>query len=153
MVQLANVPKFGININGQTRLVEKTETGDKVVTGKEYASRIIKMLCSDKIEGITLPEGVKIDSLNAGGSSNVDAADYGPKPRYYHLATLSPIAGFTRDEASAMIESRGGKSAGSVSKKTSFVVAGEAAGSKLKKANDLGIPVLSEDEFLNMMNN
>lgn len=74
VVQLANVPKFGININGQTRLVEKTENGDKVVTGKEYASRIIKMLCSDKIEGITLPEGVKIDSLNAGGSSNVDAA-------------------------------------------------------------------------------
>lgn len=74
VVQLANVPKFGININGQTRLVEKTETGDKVVTGKEYASRIIKMLCSDKIEGIALPEGVKIESLNAGGSSNVDAA-------------------------------------------------------------------------------
>lgn len=74
VVQMANVPKFGININGQTRLVEKTEAGDKVVTGKEYASRIIKMLCSDKIEGITLPEGVKIDSLNAGGSSNVDAA-------------------------------------------------------------------------------
>ena len=73
VVQLANVPKFGININGQTRLVEKTETGDKVITGKEYAARIIKMLCSDKIEGITLPEGIKIDTLNAGGSSNADA--------------------------------------------------------------------------------
>ncbi|MBR2390625.1 MAG: phage portal protein, partial [Mogibacterium sp.] len=43
-------------------------------TGKEYASRIIKMLCSDKIEGMALPEGIKIESLNAGGSSNVDAA-------------------------------------------------------------------------------
>lgn len=73
VVQLSNVPKFGININGQTRLVEKTETGDKVVTGKEYAARIIKMLCSDKIEGITLPEGIKIDTLNAGGSSSADA--------------------------------------------------------------------------------
>ena len=74
VVQMANVPKFGINIATQTRLVEKTETGDKVLTGKEYASRIVKMLCSDKVEGITLPEGVKIENLNGGGTSNVDAA-------------------------------------------------------------------------------
>ena len=58
---------------------------------------------------------------------------------------------FTRDEATAKIESFGGKSAGSVSKKTSYVVAGENAGSKLKKANELGIPVLSEQEFLDML--
>ena len=59
---------------------------------------------------------------------------------------------FTRDEAAAMIEARGGKSAGSVSKKTAYVVAGENAGSKLRKAQELGIPVLTEDEFLDMMN-
>ena len=58
---------------------------------------------------------------------------------------------FTRDEASAMIEQRGGKTSGSVSKKTSFVVAGENAGSKLQKAQELGIPVLTEDELLAMM--
>ena len=58
---------------------------------------------------------------------------------------------FTREEATEKIESFGGKSSGSVSKKTSYVVAGENAGSKLKKANELGIPVLSEQEFLEML--
>ena len=58
---------------------------------------------------------------------------------------------FTREEATEKIESFGGKAAGSVSKKTSYVVAGENAGSKLKKANELGIPVLSEQEFLDML--
>ena len=56
-----------------------------------------------------------------------------------------------RDEASALIESMGGKVSGSVSKKTSFVVVGENAGSKERKARELGIPILSEDEFLAMI--
>ena len=58
---------------------------------------------------------------------------------------------FTRDEAGEMIEKRGGKAAGSVSKKTTYVVAGENAGSKLQKARDLNIPVLTEDEFLALL--
>ena len=58
---------------------------------------------------------------------------------------------FTRDQASEMIEKQGGKVSGSVSKKTNFVVAGDSAGSKLKKANELGIPVLSEEDFLNLI--
>ncbi len=55
---------------------------------------------------------------------------------------------FTRDEATEKIELFGGKVAGSVSKKTSFVVVGENAGSKERKARELGIPILSEEEFL-----
>ena len=58
---------------------------------------------------------------------------------------------FTREEATEKIENFGGKAAGSVSKKTTYVVAGENAGSKLKKANELGIPVLSEEDFLKML--
>ena len=54
------------------------------------------------------------------------------------------LQAFTRDAASEMIEARGGKSSGSVSKKTTYVVAGEEAGSKLRKAQELGIPILSE---------
>ncbi len=60
---------------------------------------------------------------------------------------------FTRSEAEERIELLGGKASSSVSKKTSFVVAGESAGSKLTKANQLGIPVLTEDEFLEMLEN
>ena len=57
---------------------------------------------------------------------------------------------FTRSEAEALIEHFGGKASSSVSKKTSYVVAGEAAGSKLRRANELGVTVLTEDAFLEM---
>jgi DNA ligase (NAD+) len=74
-------------------------------------------------------------------------------------AATGPLAGkiivvtgtlqrFKRDEIKEFILSRGGKAAGSVSKKTDYVVAGEEAGSKLDKARELGVPVLTEDEFL-----
>ena len=61
------------------------------------------------------------------------------------------LSGFTREEATEKIERFGGRTAGSVSKKTTYVIAGENAGSKLRKATELGIPVLSEEEFLRML--
>ncbi|MBQ7723471.1 MAG: NAD-dependent DNA ligase LigA, partial [Selenomonadaceae bacterium] len=74
------------------------------------------------------------------------------------FAEDSPIAGksfvltgklekFTRDEASALITERGGLVKGSVSKNTDYVIVGEKAGSKLKKAQELGIKTLTEDDF------
>ena len=58
---------------------------------------------------------------------------------------------FTRAEATERIDQCGGKVSGSVSKKTTYVVAGENAGSKLKKATELQIPVLTEQEFLQLL--
>ena len=58
---------------------------------------------------------------------------------------------FTREEASEKIELFGGKVSGSVSKKTSYVIVGENAGSKEKKAKELGISILSEEDFLNLI--
>ncbi len=61
------------------------------------------------------------------------------------------LSKFTREEATEQIELFGGKASGSVSKKTTYVVVGENAGSKERKARELGIPILSEDDFLNMI--
>lgn len=61
------------------------------------------------------------------------------------------LSKFTREEATEKIELLGGKASGSVSKKTSFVVVGENAGSKERKARELGIPILTEGEFLEML--
>ena len=61
------------------------------------------------------------------------------------------LSKFTREEATEKIELFGGKASGSVSKKTTYVVVGENAGSKEKKARELGIPILSEDDFLGMI--
>ncbi len=67
------------------------------------------------------------------------------------LVFTGELKTMTRDEAERLAKQYGGKASGSVSKKTSYVVAGEAAGSKLKKARELGVPVLSEEEFLKLI--
>ena len=61
------------------------------------------------------------------------------------------LSGMTRDEAKSLIQERGGKVTGSVSKKTSFVVHGDNAGSKLARASALGISLLDEEQFLALL--
>ncbi|MGN0656212.1 MAG: NAD-dependent DNA ligase LigA [Ruminiclostridium sp.] len=90
--------------------------------------------------------------------------EYGLKMTYDKAAAGDKFAGLTfvltgtlpnlkREQAKEMIESLGGKCAGSVSKKTSYVVAGEAAGSKLTKAEELGVKIISEAQLLEMIEN
>lgn len=67
------------------------------------------------------------------------------------LVVTGTLTRMDRHSAEALIESLGGKAAGSVSRKTSYVVCGENSGSKLDKARELGVPVLTEEEFFNMI--
>ena len=94
-----------------------------------------------------------IDRLRAAGVSLVrqkdeQASDIFAGKTFVITGTLPSMG---RSEATALIEKNGGKVTGSVSKKTDYLLAGEAAGSKLDKANALGIPVISEAELLEMI--
>jgi DNA ligase (NAD+) len=94
-----------------------------------------------------------IEKLRAAGLKFTDdKTDSGEKTLAGKTFVLTgTLENLTRDEAKAIIENLGGKVSGSVSKKTDFVVAGEAAGSKLQKANDLGIQIINEAEFSAMV--
>jgi DNA ligase (NAD+) len=67
------------------------------------------------------------------------------------VVVTGTIEGFSREEAEAAVRDAGGKPAGSVSKKTDYVVAGPGAGSKLSKAEELGVPVLDADGFRRLL--
>ena len=90
-----------------------------------------------------------VEKWQAAGVRMADERDAGVEPTLAGLTVVvtGSLAGFSRDEAREAIIARGGKAAGSVSKKTSFVVAGDAPGSKYDKAVELGVPILDEDGF------
>ncbi|WCI09465.1 NAD-dependent DNA ligase LigA [Arthrobacter sp. OVS8] len=96
-----------------------------------------------------------VDTWAADGVRMEDERDES-KPRTMEGLTIvvtGSLEGFSRDEAKEAILVRGGKAAGSVSKNTSYVVAGENAGTKLDKAEQLGVPVLDEDGFRALLAN
>jgi len=96
-----------------------------------------------------------VDKWRAAGVRLADERDSDIEPTLAGLSIVvtGSLAGFSRDEAKEAIISRGGKASGSVSKKTSFVVVGDAPGSKYDKAVELGVPVLDEDGFRNLLQN
>jgi len=79
------------------------------------------------------------------------AALIGDKLAGLTFVLTGELSGYSRKEAGEKLEALGAKVSGSVSKKTSCVIAGESAGSKLRKAQELGIPVLNEVQFLSLI--
>jgi len=89
---------------------------------------------------------------DAGLTVTATAAPTGDKLAGKTFVLTGTLPTMSRDEVAALIKAQGGKVSGSVSKKTHFVVAGEAAGSKLTKANELGVTVIDEAALMDMLN-
>ena len=135
--------RFGILEALQTATVEQLTEIDDI--GAITAQSLVDWLSSPQSQHL-------IGQLKeAGLNMTAEVTAKGDKFAGKTIVLTGTLTHFTRDEATAKIEAEGGKVSGSVSKKTSFVVAGEAAGSKLTKANSLGIPVLTEEEFLELL--
>ncbi|MBR2467064.1 MAG: NAD-dependent DNA ligase LigA [Clostridia bacterium] len=113
--------------------------------GAITASAIVDFFANEKTRELCekLRElGVKTEAVSEEKASTLEGLTF---------VLTGTLPTMTRDEASALIKKNGGKVTGSVSKKTSYVLAGEEAGSKLTKANELGIPVIDEEAFLKMI--
>ena len=94
-----------------------------------------------------------IQRLEAAGVNTIAQKDEDADERFMGktFVLTGSLENFTREEASEIIEKFGGKTSGSVSQKTDYVLAGEEAGSKLRKAQELGVTILSEQEFQTMI--
>jgi DNA ligase (NAD+) len=94
-----------------------------------------------------------VDKWRSAGVRMEDERDAGVERTLEGLSIVvtGSLAGFSRDEAKEAIVARGGKAVGSVSKKTAFVVAGDSPGSKYDKAAELGVPILDEDGFRDLL--
>ena len=113
--------------------------------GEKIAESIVSYFADEKVQetieklrsaGVELTEEIKTSGTLFAGKTFV---------------LTGTLPSLTRSEASAMIEAEGGRVSGSVSKKTDFVLFGEEAGSKLEKAQALGIPLLDEAAFMNLL--
>lgn len=126
----------------QASLEELTAVED---IGEITARSLTEWLSSQ--QGRHLMDGLKAVGVN----TTSQAQPVGSRLSGLTFVLTGTLEHLTRDQAKALIEGQGGKVSGSVSKKTSYVVAGSAAGSKLQKAVDLNVPVLAEEELLAML--
>ena len=124
---------------------EKEEITAVPDVGEKMAESIIQYFSDEK--NIEFINRLKNSGVNTTYTSTVTGSYFQGKV-FVLTGTLSSMK---RSEAKTLIENQGGKVSGSVSKNTDFVVAGEEAGSKLQKANELGVSVISEEEFVKML--
>ena len=112
-------------------------------------------MASDIVSYFSRPENramiAELEELGVNTRSRAAASKVDDRFAGKTFVLTGTLPTMTRDGASALIESYGGKTSSSVSKKTSYVLAGEAAGSKLTKAQELGVTIISEEDLLNML--
>ncbi|MDT3695134.1 MAG: NAD-dependent DNA ligase LigA [Ignavibacterium sp.] len=140
--------KIADHFNSIDNIIEASE--EEISSIYEIGSSIsksIKQFFADK-KNIKLIEELKKAGLNFVSEKREIKKSYFTDKTFVLTGTLS---GFSRDEAASRITALGGKVASSVSKNTDFVVAGEKAGSKLSKAESLGIKIINESAFLDML--
>jgi DNA ligase (NAD+) len=101
--------------------------------------------------GKSLVEELRKFGLNFGEPKKARPKVAGGKLEGKSIVVTGTLTRFKREEINELIHQHGGKAAGSVSKKTDFVVAGENAGSKLDKAEKLGVKVITEEEFVKLL--
>ena len=115
-----------------------------------------KIELTAQVDGLFTLDRQRLYAVNSLGEMMIATRHAGPVKKGDKLAgktlvVTGTLETLSRNEAEALIVKNGGKASGSVSKKTSYVVAGTAAGSKLTKAQALGVPVLTEAEFLDLL--
>ena len=113
--------------------------------GEIVAKSVVNYFASENVQNII--SRLKEKGVNTSFVSTVESDVLNGKT----IVVTGTLPTLSRDAAEKLITDNGGKAASSVSKKTSYVLAGEKAGSKLDKANQLGIPVIPEEAFLNMI--
>ena len=113
--------------------------------GEIVAKSVVNYFASENVQNII--SRLKEKGVNTSFVSTVESDVLKGKT----IVVTGTLPTLSRDAAEKLITDNGGKAASSVSKKTSYVLAGEKAGSKLDKANQLGIPVITEEDFLNMI--
>lgn len=148
----------GVGQRSATLLCEKFSHIDAIMNAELDEIKTIEkfgdVLASNVYEAMREPHRAElIERLRKSGlNMSYESAQKGTVLENLTFVITGTLPTLKRDEAKALIISNGGKCTDSVSKKTSYVVAGEEAGSKLTKAQTLGIPVLTEDELLKMLN-
>ena len=148
----------GIGQRSATLLCERFPTMDKLMKAEQEEIVAIDnfgdILAENVFNAMREPHRIAlIKRLEEYGlNMSYTVKETGKKLEGLKFVLTGTLPTMTRDEAKALIESNGGKCSGSVSSKTNYVLAGEEAGSKLTKAQQLGVAVISEEELLKMLN-